>query len=838
MNFPIRFAVAALFLAGTQTSARADDLFDALKKDDADAVARLLKADPRLAAAAGPDGALPIHRAVFHCAPKIITLLIDAGADVNAFDMNGFAPLHLAAYSSRKDQKAVVEALLAGRAKVNLPNRLAGLTPLAYAARYGKKEIVALLLEKGALIDGGIDPKSSEPPWTPLYEAASQGEVRTAEFLLRKGANPNARSGLHGTPLDKAAENRDREMVRLLLANGADVHSDRAFVEAVRAGDREIVNLFLQRGIDVKKPEYLFAAAHTSKEMTEFLLDHGASAKNLDANRQSPLSAAAMVNNDATVALLLGRGADATVADNEGRTPLHSARGVTVAELLIANGADVNAVAKDGTTPLHAALNGGNKALAEALVKRDAKVDALGMAALGRADDLRKYLKDNPVPRPKNMYSYSAIHLAALFGQNDTLAVLLDKGEDIESKTWDKRTPLHVAAERGHKGTVEFLLKKGAELNAKTSADTFGPREQTPLNLALAAGRVEVVRFLVEKGAAPKLGGEFEKQCITHAAQMKDLAMLRYFHERGLALDAEVGHTMPTTVVHLAAEVGDVDALKAFAARGADLKKKTAAGDTTLRAAVRGHQKAAVEYLLKNGADVADSVPLRFAVFQGDKEIVELLLDKGADIQRMDDVFGASFLRTAVQGDQLEVLKFLIARGADVKKDPVILHEAAVRGRKVFVEKLLDAGADVDLEPSVQPGMGTGFFLYYGAFQKRPDVLEFFVEPKDPRPPEGTWNSLKQGRPLHAAVASRQKDVVELLLAKGAKADAKFPNGSTPLHLAAYLGDEETAKLLLANKADVNATDAAGLTPLQVAENEGRKEMAALLRKHGAKDKQ
>ncbi|WP_410967205.1 hypothetical protein, partial [Salmonella sp. SAL4436] len=84
---------------------------------------------------------------------------------------------------------------------------------------------------------------------------------------------------------------------------------------------------------------------------------------------------------------------------------------------------------------------------------------------------------------------------------------------------------------------------------------------------------VGVVRLLTEKGASPKLEGAFEKQEWGHAADRKDAAMLRYFVERGMPFDAELGQHR-TNAVLVAAERGDLDALKEFVKKGADLKKK------------------------------------------------------------------------------------------------------------------------------------------------------------------------------------------------------------------------------------------------------------------------
>jgi cytohesin len=87
---------------------------------------------------------------------------------------------------------------------------------------------------------------------------------------------------------------------------------------------------------------------------------------------------------------------------------------------------------------------------------------------------------------------------------------------------------------------------------------------------------------------------------------------------------------------------------------------------------------------------------------------------------------------------------------------------------------------------------------------------------------------------LDEAAGWGRKDIVELLIAKGADVNAKFDeDGSTPLHLAAWKGHFDAAELLIAADADVNAKMDDGDTPLDLAK--GHPEIADILRKHGGK---
>ena len=85
------------------------------------------------------------------------------------------------------------------------------------------------------------------------------------------------------------------------------------------------------------------------------------------------------------------------------------------------------------------------------------------------------------------------------------------------------------------------------------------------------------------------------------------------------------------------------------------------------------------------------------------------------------------------------------------------------------------------------------------------------------------------------AAGEPQKEIAELLIAKGADVNAKTADGLTAL-FAAILGyDKEMVELLIAKGADVNVRGFLGMTPLNMAADEGEKEIADLLRKHGGK---
>ena len=84
------------------------------------------------------------------------------------------------------------------------------------AARYGKYEIVELLLGKGAQVD--FEQEDGE---TALMAASKEGHEEVVELLLRGGANPNSQRHDGQTALMFAAQKGQSEVASILLESGA-----------------------------------------------------------------------------------------------------------------------------------------------------------------------------------------------------------------------------------------------------------------------------------------------------------------------------------------------------------------------------------------------------------------------------------------------------------------------------------------------------------------------------------------------------------------------------------------------------------------------------------------
>ncbi len=122
------------------------EIIKAAKSGDIGKVKGLLATDSDLVQARDTDGSTPLHCATWKGHQEIVTLLLHAGADVNAQNRNehwGTTPLHAAAHAN---QAAIAQLLIEQGADVNAED-LNGKTPMHHTT-FHKAKAVAKLLQK------------------------------------------------------------------------------------------------------------------------------------------------------------------------------------------------------------------------------------------------------------------------------------------------------------------------------------------------------------------------------------------------------------------------------------------------------------------------------------------------------------------------------------------------------------------------------------------------------------------------------------------------------------------------------------------------------------------
>lgn len=148
-------------------------------------------------------------------------LLLEAGANPNARDASGGAPLHVATRATPSDPRRV-RTLLAARADRDARDRYHR-TPLHVATQRGNVRVTLELAHAGADLNGK-DHRGRTPLMLAL--AHPHDDARTlVTALARKGADINARDNEGRTALILAAQAGRGDLVDLLLAYGADRHA-------------------------------------------------------------------------------------------------------------------------------------------------------------------------------------------------------------------------------------------------------------------------------------------------------------------------------------------------------------------------------------------------------------------------------------------------------------------------------------------------------------------------------------------------------------------------------------------------------------------------------------
>jgi ankyrin repeat protein len=374
-------------------------LMNAARVGKLDAVTLLLDRGATIDASDATYQQTALMVAVRENRPEIAKLLIARGASVNAKTRVGRTPQWVLPNSVPGFGHGIGIVRGGLPARGSRPPIPGGMTPLLYAARDGRADIVRMLLDSGAEIN-----QRDANEITPLIIAITNNHPDVARLLIDRGADINAVDWYGRTPLWAAVETRNMDVDNATFVNSID-----------RAPFLDLIQVLLDRGATVNA---------RTKEVPpirrDFLRITG-SLSWVDFTGQTPFLTAALAGDITVMKLLLEHGADPHIPTFSGTTALMAAAGVNwvvdqtfdegqpalleVVKLCVELGMDVNAVNAMGLTALHGAANRGSNDIIRYLVQQGARLDvkdAEGRTPLTWAEGV--FLATHPArPKPNSI---------------------------------------------------------------------------------------------------------------------------------------------------------------------------------------------------------------------------------------------------------------------------------------------------------------------------------------------------------------------------------------------------------------------------------------------------
>lgn len=429
-----------------------------------------------------------------------------------------------------------------------------------------------------------------------------------------------------------------------------------------------------------------------------------------------------------TARLLIKQGVDVNTPQDDGATALAWAahwNDLETAALLISAGANVNLANDLGVTPLMLASKNGSAPMVEKLLR-------------GGANAL--------VAQPSGE---TVVMLAARAGSVEAVRLLLDRGADVNATTQRGQTALMWASAENHPEVVRLLVERGADLNARSSSRTppnknysnrtditAGPRPLlrenearnpesfrdalrakesprpeggfTPMLYGALSGSIEVVRTLLSAGANVNDAAPDGLTPLVLSLIKRSEPLALFLLAQGADPNANgTGYT----ALHVASVTGQIDAVRALVARGADLNARLEKPVTFTEAFVTGTKVSpGVGWV-----DITGATPFMIAARAVNVPIMKVLAEAGADPRRTADDGATAVILAAGLGKRadadigyytwdaaraIEAIAFSMSLGLDInasnKDGETALHAATYHAANPLIQFLVEKGANLN----------------------------------------------------------------------------------------------------------------------------------------------
>jgi len=527
------------------------------------------------------------------------------------------------------------------------------------------------------------------PSGSAVADAAESGDRDTVRSLLKQAADVNAAQADGMTALHWAAMRNDAELAQTLLYAGANIKATTRLnaytplLLAAKNGNAAVMDPLLKGGADVNAPTsngttpLMFAAASGNTEAVTELLEHHANVNATETYR-------------GLTAIMYAAAADRS----------------DVVDLLAKHGADLKATTK----VVELNKMGRNSAVFAGILTGNPQVQQGGGREGQRAEG-----RGQNAPAASAGGGASAGAGQPGFGGRNPFAGTagVDRQYQLNELVYAQggMTPLLLAARQGYTNTVNTLLADGADLNQPSAGD-----HTTPMLIATLNGHFDLAKALLDKGADPRIASEngatplyaalncewapkalypqpraYANQKTTYLELMKALLdkgadpnvrLTKKVWYQGYSFDLSGVDEIGATPFWRAAYASDIEAMQLLIAHGADPNIPTMKGAGRPRIADENREV----------KDVAKTPPVPL----GGPGIPPLVAAAGAGY---GEGFAANSHRYAPTG-MLAAVKYLVEEvGADVNASDhegnTALHNAAARGDVEMIKYLVSKGANV-----------------------------------------------------------------------------------------------------------------------------------------------
>jgi ankyrin repeat protein len=630
----------------------------------------------------------------------------------------------------------------------------------------------------------------TEAPTPPLFEAATEGDLKSFRKLVKGGAKVSETLPDGTTLLMTASQNGHDAIVKELIALEVDVNqrqseSFTALIFAAILGHESIVKLLVASGADVN-------------------MGHSMPSSKGASGGQTALTVASQRKNLSMCKLLIKLGADANAVTEAGYTPLMwslvNAEDGNCAKLLLQAGAnpDPDAVPVVSfatlTSPLILAATNGATDIVKELIRRKVRVD-----------------------KPDGD-GCTALKHAASSGHADVVAALVKAGASVDVTDHEGWSPLMNAAGHGQLEICTILIKAGANVKAVANSGVTALSQATGSRAdGMALNALQNLKNIVSQEDS---GEDDDEEGETSDVAVDSFKLASLLLKQGANPNVERDGT---PLLEHAIDDGDEDLVKLLKEYGATESASHVGGDAAtvaqpeseegkafLAAAMHADSKGLLDQVLAG-------VDLNYSGAQGQTALGLLL----AGLQ--DESNSRIFRRNAEQ-----CLDYLLSHGANPSiGDPSPFVLAAMGRRLHMVQAMIAAG--VDINKSIGEGQ-TALFMSLLA----PDA----GQPVDDRCAiallkAGADSSLRHesgAMPIHLAAGCNYLSALQALLERRPQdVDAQTNIGITPLMMAATEGHPDAVKLLLKFGANPGIKDQEGVTAKEVAIKNGNGQLAQML---------